>query len=170
MTVCRKSAVKAAAKHLRLIAQVEGTNDPGRAEVEMSLNTVGDIGIRNTPSTKAVDLHAYWPCNSKGVCKVDLTGLRQAGGNDILRGIARGIRPHAIYPGGVLARQRGLGVAGIFAVSIDCALATGQSGVQRGPSLDDKPFRINENMSSSIGAQLLVLEHRLNHMLVQVVT
>ena len=73
-----KSAVKTATKHLRLIAQVECSNDPGRAEVEMSLNTVGDIGIWNTSGTKAVDLHAYWPCNSKRVGKVDLAGLRQA--------------------------------------------------------------------------------------------
>ena len=100
---------------------------------------------------------------------MDLAGLRQAGGNHILRGIARRIRPHAIYSGGVLARQRGLGMAGIFAVSIHGVLATSQSGMQRGPSLDDKSFRINENMRASIRAQLLVLEHRLNHMLVQVV-
>src|SRR5689334_23335054 len=103
LTIYRKSAVKPPAKQLRLIAQVERTDDRGRAEIEMSPDPGCNFCIRYGPSAEAVYLNAHRTCYTDRIRKMYLARLCETCSDSILGRVTCSIGAHAVDSGGIFA-------------------------------------------------------------------
>ena len=70
----------------------------------------------------------------------------EAGGNHVLRHVARGIRCRAVNLGWVLARERSAAMARVAAVGVDNDFAASQSGVAERAADDEAARGVDEEL------------------------
>ena len=84
-----------------------------------------------------------------------LAAVGQAGRDDVLGDVARGVRGRAVDLRRVLARERAAAVAGHAAVGVDDDLAAGEAGVADRAADHEAPRRVDEEVLAQL---LLVVE------------
>ena len=74
---------------------------------------------------------------------LELAAVGEAGGDDVLRDVARGVRGRAVDLGRVLARERAAAVRRSAAVGVDDDLAAGEPGVAHRPADHELAGRVD---------------------------
>ena len=85
--------------------------------------------------------------------------LGEAGGDDVLRDVARHVAGRAVDLRRVLARERAAAVAAVAAVGVDDDLAAREAGVALRPADDEAAGRVDEELG------VLVEQRRRDHRL-----
>ena len=83
---------------------------------------------------------------------LDLAAVGEAGGDDVLGDVARGVGGRAVDLRRVLAAERAAAVAGHAAVGVDDDLAAGQAGVADRAADDEAAGRVDEEVARAASA------------------
>src|SRR6266508_3849189 len=106
-------------------AQVEVTDDRGRAQVEHLAYGVHDLLGGDGLGAEGFDEQRHRMGDADRISDLHLAALGRPGGDEVLRHPAGRIRGRTVDLGGVLARERAATVAGCAAVGVDDDLAPG---------------------------------------------
>ena len=87
---------------------------------------------------------------------LQLAAVGQAGGDDVLRHVARRVRGRAVDLGRVLAGERAAAVAGAAAVRVDDDLPAGEPGVPHRAADHELAGRVDEDEVALLEAALVV--------------
>ena len=114
--------------------QVQVLDDGLRTQVEMLLDQGLDSLLRHRRGTKSVDHQRYRLSHADRIGNLYLTSIRQAGGNNILGDVSKGIRGRPVDLRGILPGERAAAMVRGPAVGIDDDLTPGESAVADRPS------------------------------------
>src|SRR6266545_7433514 len=120
--------------------ELEIADDRSRAEVEVLADEVGDPRQRDLLRPEALDLDRERMGDPDRVGDLQLAALGQAGGDDVLRDVARRIRRGTVDLRRVLPREGAAAVPCRAAVGVHDDLASCEPGVAHRPA-DDEPAR-----------------------------
>src|SRR6202521_4808807 len=110
-------------------AQIEVTDDGGRAHREVLSDQRLDTPVRDGPGAEAVGVDRDRLGDPDGVSQLDLDALGNAGGHQVLRDVAGHVAGGTVHLGGVLAGEGAAAMASDTAVGVDDDLAAGQAAV-----------------------------------------
>src|SRR5439155_18274079 len=122
VSVCRGLTVDRA-------AQIEAVDDLPRTEVEVLVDQTADDLVVDRPGPEGLDVQRHGFRDTDDVGDLDLAALREAGGHDVLRDVARRVRAGPVDLRRVLAAERSPTVGRVAAVRVDDDLASGEAGV-----------------------------------------
>src|SRR5579864_7927554 len=110
-------------------AQIEIADDAGRAHREVLADQGLDAPVRDGAGAEAVGADRDRLGDPDGIGQLDLDALGDAGGDQVLRDVARHVAGGAVHLGGVLAGEGAAAVAPDAAVAVDDDLAAGEAAV-----------------------------------------
>ena len=124
--------------------QVEHLDDALRAQVEMRVDQRGDLLVGDHAGAFGVDRHVHRLGHADRVGDLDLALVGEAGGDDVLRDVARRVGGRAVDLGRVLAAERAAAVRAGAAVGVDDDLAAGQAAVALRAADDEAAGRVDQ--------------------------
>src|SRR6516164_2099549 len=123
--------------------EVQHLAQPVRRQVEVLADDPCEVLGRKTARAEALHHDRDRLGDPDGVGHLYLATLGEAGGDDVLGDVARGIGRRAVDLGGILAREGAAAVAGVAAVGIDDDLAPGEPAVANGPADHEAAGRVD---------------------------
>src|SRR6266545_1934852 len=129
------------------LAQIEGLDDLARLQPEMLADQLHDRLVPDLSGAEGVDHHGNRVGHSDRVRELNLETLGQAGGDQILRDVARHVGGGAVDFGRVLAGEGAAAVVGVAAVGVHDDFPAGQAGVPLGPADHEAPGRVDVSQS-----------------------
>jgi hypothetical protein len=104
----------------------------------------GDLVVTDDAGAFGVDRHVHRLGHADGVGHLDLALLGQAGGDDVLGHVARGVGGAAVDLARVLAAEGAAAVRAGAAVGVDDDLAAGQAAVALRAADDEAAGRVDQ--------------------------
>src|SRR4051812_25483296 len=105
--------------------QVEVVAEGARAQVEVLIYELNDLGARDLLGAEGLDHDRDRVGDADRVRHLDLAAAGKSGGDHVLGDVTRGVGRRAVDLGGVLAGEGAAAVAGHAAVGVDDDLAPG---------------------------------------------
>src|SRR5215218_1044005 len=141
-----------------------------RAQVEVLVDELRDLRAADLLGPERLDKHADGVSDADRIRDLDLAAVGQAGRDDVLRDVARGVGGRAVDLARVLAGERAAAVAGHAAVGVDDDLAPGQAGVADRPADHEPARRVHQQRPAQLVRVIQVgRQDRDDHVLPQVV-
>src|SRR5687767_68812 len=122
------------------LPQIERLNDGIRPEVEVLPRKLGKARVGHLSRAVAVDHDRDGLLDSDRVRDLHGAPARQAGSDEILRDVPRGVGAGPVHLGRILAAERASAVPAESAVAVDDDLPAGQPGI-RPRAAQDEPAR-----------------------------
>ena len=125
------------------------------------------LRLRGAALLRAEELHAHARRrrHADRVAHLDLAAVRRAGGDEVLRRVARVVGRGAVDLARVLAREGAAAVRARAAVGVHDDLAPGEAGVAGGPARHEAPGRVDVEPRGGVqhpGVRELVAHHGLD--------
>src|SRR5262245_60456286 len=124
--------------------QVERLDNAFRPEVEMLLDELAELSVRNLAGTERLDQDADRSRDPDRVSDLNLALLGQSARDNIFRHMTRGIGGRAIHLRGILPRERAPTMARVSTVGVDDNLAARKPGIAEGTADNEASGRIDE--------------------------
>ena len=126
------------------------------------LDDLADLLVGNAPGARRVDGHVHRLRDADRVRELHLALLRETGGHDVLRDVARRVRRRAVDLRRILARERAAPVRRRAAVRVDDDLAAREAGVAVRPADLEAAGRVDQETRVR---EHLARQHRLDDLL-----
>src|SRR4249919_2951785 len=148
------------------VDQVEHLHDAVRTQVEVLADQLLDFVVGDLAGAEGGhrDRSRFGDADRVGDLHFALVG--QAGGDDVLRHVTRGISGRTVDLRRILARERAAAVAGHAAVAVDDDLAAGQAAVAHRAADHEDAGRIDVHLVLRQLVEPVLRQHRLEDVLV----
>jgi len=146
--------------------QVEVDGDHAGPEVEVLLDDLEDLLVRDAPGAVRVDEHGQGLRHADGVGDLHEAAAGEAAGHDALGGLPGDVGAAAVHLGGVLAGEGATAVGTPAAVGVDDDLAAGEAGVAVGPTDDEAARRVE--VEDGLLVEVLLRDDGLDDVLLEV--